>query len=542
MSRPNPALLFGFLVAVIAALGGAALAKGGLFIAKHEGDTLHLLQIVFRMADGEWPHLDFMTPIGIMAFLPIVAFVKLGAGVGQAIMLAQVLVAITLLPAIFWVAYSRFSNGLSYFFGSVVLVLILALVHGQTDQLVSISMHYNRWAWAVAYLVIAVALLPGVHARNEKTDAVIIGLGMAFLVTIKVTYFIAFAPAVVVALLLRGASRTLIVSVLTGVLALAVLTVFSGIEFWRAYIGDLMTVASSTVRPQPGMSLRSIVGSPAYLAGSLILLGGVVLLRQASEGVLGLVLLLLAPGFVYVTYQNFGNDPQWLMLLALLLLVPQPDGALKNSFGWPLGRSLTLAAVTAIALGAPSFINLAYSPFRNAGADPAKYTPLVAGLDRARDLLGRTVRANRVDGLIALDGPGSGLEDRQALADRTEGRAVFQGEELPDCELQMGLSAWFETIAADLAANGFTDGRRVFAADIFSGFWLFGDLGRLKGGAPWYYGGLPGIDDADYLLVPMCPASQSIRKIILEAIVENAIEVTELRRTPLYILFAISGS
>ena len=84
MSRPNPAILCAFLVAVWAVLGGIALAKGGFFLAKHEGDTFHLLQIVFRMTGGEWPHLDFMTPIGIMAFAPIALFVEMGAGVGKA--------------------------------------------------------------------------------------------------------------------------------------------------------------------------------------------------------------------------------------------------------------------------------------------------------------------------------------------------------------------------------------------------------------------------------------------------------------------------
>lgn len=541
MSRPKPALLFVFLLAVIAALGGVALAKGGLYIAKHEGDTLHLLQIVFRMADGEWPHLDFMTPIGIMAFLPIVAFLKLGYGVGLAIMMAQILMAAILLPAIFWAAYSRFNNGLAYLFGFVVLVLTLALVHGQSDLLVSISMHYNRWAWAVTYVVIALAVLPGTVARNTTADGVIIGLGTAFLLLIKVTYFIAFAPAVIAALLLRGAGRTLVISLMTGVLALAVMTVFSGVGFWAAYLGDLQTVAGSKVRPQPGAPLKAIIGSPAYLGGSLTLIAGVILLRQAAERVLGLVLLLLTPGFFYVTYQNFGNDPQWLMLLAILLLVPRLDATAKNGFGWPLGRALTLAATAAMAFAAPSFLNLAYSPFRNAGADTAKYTPMLALSDRSRGLQGRVVRSNRVDGSVALDGPGSGLEQRQDLAKRAETRSVFQGEDLPDCELQLGLIAWFEAIVADLQANGFAGGKRVLAADIFSGFWLFGDLGRLIGGAPWYYGGLPGIDSADYLLVPLCPASLGIRKQVLEAVDETDLNVIELRRTPLYILYGISG-
>jgi len=522
-------------------LGGVALAKGGFHIAKHEGDTLHLLQILFRMADGEWPHLDFMTPIGIMAFLPIVGFLKSGMGVGQAILWSQIAVALVLLLPTFWACYTRFSNALAYLFGLSVMVLTLALVHGEADRLVSISMHYNRWAWAVAYVVIALAVLEPVRARNGALDGAIIGLGMGFLALCKVTYFIAFAPPVLVALLLRRAWGTVAAAVIGGLAVAALMTAFAGVGFWGAYLGDLLAVSGSEVRPQPGAPLKTVIGAPAYLGGSLTIMLGVVFLRQAGQQVPGLALLLLVPGFFYVTFQNFGNDPQWLMLLAVLLLVPQIAPGTVNGMGWPLDRALVLTAVAALALAAPSFFNLAYSPFRHAGVNPGDYTPMLAHSARHSDLRVRVVRANRVDGSVALDGEGSGLEDRQEIAKRPDTHAVFLGEDLPDCELQLGIVAWFEAIVADLEAAGYT-GRTIYAADIFTSHWLYGDVKRLTGGAPWYYGGLPGIDSADHLLVPLCPASLSIRKQALELIEERGIEAREVHRAPLYILYEISAS
>ena len=541
MSRPNPALLFVFLAAIMAILGAVAVAKGGFYVAKHEGDTLHLLQIVFRMADGEWPHLDFMTPIGLLAFLPIVAFVKAGFGVGQAILWAQILVALVLFLPLYWTCFSRFNKGLAYLFGLVVLVLVLALVHGEADRLVSISMHYNRWAWGFAYIAIALAVLPPVNARNDLIDGAVIGLAMAALAFCKVTYFIAFAPPVVLALLLRKAPLTLIYALVAGLLAMVVVTVFAGVAFWPAYLGDLLAVSGSEVRPQPGAPMQTIIGAPAYLGGSLALLAGVIFLRQAGEDRLGLLLLLLVPGFIYVTFQNFGNDPQWLMLLAILLLVPRVELDLVNGFGWPIGRTLVLTATAAIAFAAPSFLNLAYSPFRHLGVDPDDYVPLLVRSATHNDLFGRLVRSNRVDGNVALDGPGSGLEDRQEAAKREDTAVSFMGEDLPQCELQLGIIAWFETIVADLEAQGL-QGKRVMAADIFSGHWLFGDLQRLEGGAPWYYGGLPGFDSANYLTVPLCPASLSIRKQVLEAVIETDAELTEAYRSPLFILYEITGA
>ena len=538
MSRPKPIILFAFLVLVIAALGGIAVTKGSFFIAKHEGDTLHLLQIVFRMADGEWPHLDFMTPIGIMAFWPIVGFVNSGFGIGQAVLWSQIAVALVLLLPTFWAAYSRFSNGLAYLFGLSVMVLSLALVHGQADRLVSISMHYNRWAWAVAYIVIVLSVLAPRNARNDIVDGGIIGLGMAFLLLCKVTYFAAFAPVVLVALLLRKAWGSLIGSLVAGLVVMGVMTAFAGFGFWGAYLGDLLTVAGSDVRAQPGAGLQTIIGAPAYLGGSLVLLLGVVLLRQAGEDALGLLLLLLVPGFIYVTFQNFGNDPQWLMLLAILLLVPQPDADKLNGFGWPLGKALSLTAVAALAFAAPSFFNLAYSPFRHAAVDVSKYEPLLTRSNLHRDLQGRIFRSNRVDGTVGLDGPGSGFEDRREKAEREDAVTEFAGEVLPDCELRLGIVAWFEVIVADLEANGY-GGKKIYAADIFSSHWLFGDVARLKNGSPWYYGGLPGIADADYVLVPLCPASQDVRKQALKALAQAEIKLDEVYRSAQYILAEI---
>ena len=535
MSKPNPIILLIFLVAVIAALGGVAVLKGGLYIAKHEGDTLHLLQIVFRMADGEWPHLDFMTPIGIMAFWPIVGFLETGMGIGTAILWSQIAVALVLLVPTAWAAYSRFPNALAYLFGLTVMVLALALVHGQADRLVSISMHYNRWAWAVAYVVIVLAVLPGKVAKNAAFDGVFIGLGMSFLLLCKVTYFAAFAPVVFIALLLHKSWRTLGFAVAAGVVALVAMTLVAGIGFWPAYLNDLITVAGSEVRPQPGAGLKTVIGAPAYLGGSLALLTGIVLLRQAGEETLGLLLFLLLPGFIYVTYQNFGNDPQWLMLLAILLLVPTVDGETKNGFGWPVGRALSLTAVAAIAFAAPSFLNLAYSPFRHSSVNVSKYQPMLTRSEVHNDLQGRIFRSNRVDGTVGLDVPGAGLDERREAAEREDAETEFLGELLPDCELRLGIVAWFEVIVADLEANGYA-GKKIFPADIFSSHWLFGDIARVSNGSPWYYGGLPGLDDAEFVLVPLCPASQAVRKQVLEALAKTDLTLTEVYRSHHYIL------
>jgi len=540
MSRPNPAVLSVLLLFVLLALGGAALLKGGLFIGKHEGDTLHLIEIVFRMAAGETPHVDFMTPIGAFAFWPIVQFVNAGMGIGSAVLWSQVALAALFLPVIVWVAASRLPPRLAGLFGLIVLVMLLALVHGEPQRSVSISMHYNRWAWAAAFVAILLSLIPPLHPRVPVIDGVILGLMMVMLVMIKVTYFAAFVLPIILALVLTGQRRALGVAVLTGLVMAVAITAFTGLDYWFAYLDDLRTVAGSEVRSAPGEPLVAIMGAPAYLGGSLLAIAGVIFLRQAREDTGGLILLLLLPGFFYVTYQNFGNDPQWLLLLGVLLLALRPgaDKVVRNGFGWPMREALGVTAAMALALSAPSFFNLAYSPFRHLRLDEAKHAPVLPRGGVHEDLQSADIRVMRIDARIALDTDGSGLETYREGA-RRDDPSEFQGEVFPFCTVELGLTSVTDAIARDLDAAGLAQGRKVFVADILSFYWLFGTLEPLQGGAPWYYGGLPGWDDADYLLIPLCPISPSVQAGILTTLDEAGTDgLTEIRRTSLYVLFA----
>ncbi|GGD39743.1 hypothetical protein [Sinisalibacter lacisalsi] len=539
MGSVNRAKLGLFLLAVLAVLAGATLAKGGFYIGKHEGDTLHLLQIVLREAQGQWPHLDFQTPIGVLATAPIALFVKLGFGAGMAILLAQVLVAAIALPAIWRVAESRFPAPWAYIFGGFTLVLILALVHGATERSVSISMHYNRWAWAAAYLAIATAMIAPRPGRAAPTaDGLVIGVALAFLALVKVTYFAAFALPVAVALIGRRDWRALVVTLLAGLAVALAVTLMAGTPlFWLAYLRDLATVAGSEVRPQPGLPFAAILGAPAYMGGSLALIFGVIFLRQAGRRLEGLVLLLLVPGFFYVQFQNYGNDPQWLGLLGLLLVTLKPAHSVTNALGWDVTKGLGLLAAAVFAFAAPSAFNLAYSPFRHLVKDVSTHTPVLPGSGIHEDLRTARVRALRVDARQALDGPGSPFAayfDASLRPTRTE----WNGETWPDCMVENGLIAWHEAIAADLLASGLAEGKTAFAADVLSGFWIFGAFEPLPGASPWYYGGLPGFEAADYLIVPRCPVSTKVRGLVFDAVDAAGTSLTEVRRNDMYVLYA----
>lgn len=526
MNRADSGRFFLYLIGIVAILSGVLLAKGGLFLDRHEGDALHLIEIMLRMGQGQWPHLDFVTPLGVAAFLPMSSFVKAGFGIGQSVVLAQALVAVILVPMVFYVARSRMSKGVAFGFATLILVMALALVHGEAVSDVSISMHYNRWAWALAFLAVPVAVLPARTGGSQAVDGIILGLAMSFFILGKVTFAVAFAPVLILGLVMRQAWRAMGAGLGVVVICMAIPTVFLGFGFWQAYIGDILQVASSGIRPRAGVDLPTLLLNPRFVVGNMVLAACIFVLRTGDRPEQGLILFVLAPAFFYVTYQNYGNDPKWLALLAVLML----------SFGSDLKyRGLALAAAVLIA---PSFVNMATSPFRNLIAPKAGYLA-VFNIAPHTDVHTPLNRVNRVQERRTITLKTPEFAALNQIAD-IEPDVEFLGVTYNACQQELGLLGIMRETAADLRRFGLGDEARIFTADTFGGIWMFGGFAAVKGGAPWYYGELAGFDNSDYLLVPTCPITPRAFKAISEEIEAlEDVEFEELRRTELYNLYMI---
>ncbi|WP_281857127.1 hypothetical protein [Litoreibacter halocynthiae] len=528
MDKAGARLFLVYLLGLIALMGGLSLAKGGLYVDRHEGDTLHLIEIVLRMAEGQWPHLDFVTPLGVLCFLPIVAFVWMGFGIGTAILLAQITVALMFVPMVWWLAYSRLSRGMAYGVGALVMVLVLAMIHGEAGASLSLSMHYNRWAWAFAFVAILVAVLEPKQAENQWLDGVILGVAFSFFVLGKITYGVAFAPGVAVALAMRGQWRAIGAALVVVALFAGVLTALASPALWLAYLGDLALVAATEIRPRAGVDLGTLLTAPQYALGNAVLVLSVVVLRRGVDPRLGLVLMLLGPGMIYVTYQNYGNDPKWLALLAVMIL------AVSRT------PQVIALAVVACTLIAPSFFNMATSTARHFVAKQDTYSALFEGTPngaRYGDFFTKAERVNR----ILMRKPMLFESEEFAYMNELAAHlppAEFQGEVMPSCAQELGLIGASHAMARDLDQAGLSHGKSVFVADTFGNLWMFGDLEPTLGAAPWYYGRLTGFENADYLLIPTCPTTPHAYRSILKDVEARGEKLEEVRRTELYILFA----
>ncbi|MEM9583427.1 MAG: hypothetical protein AAGA08_09970 [Pseudomonadota bacterium] len=524
MNRLQSGKLFIYLVGIVAVFGTILLMKGGLYLNRHEGDALHLIEIVRRMSLGEWPHLDFVTPLGFAAFWPIAAFMKAGFGTGTSILLAQIAMAVALILPVFYVVRTRMSAEIGYAFGAVVLILALALVHGEAGDDVSVSMHYNRWAWAMTYLAVPVAVFAPRSGESDVLDGLILGLAMSFLILGKVTFAVAFAPALIAALVLRGAWTVLGVGLGLVLLCMLIPTATGGFAFWQAYIGDLLQVMGSEIRPRAGVDWATLLTGPRFVLANLVLLASIYVLRTGPRPEIGAVMVLLAPAFLYVTYQNWGNDPKWLMLLALILVLAGEEAKHR------------VLALVAVALIAPSFWNMAVSPLRHVKQNTEDFVAVFPQAPHD-DIFTPSARVNRVQerGTVTFTDPQFlALNEFADMVPDLE----FQGITYPSCRQELGLLGVMRDVAADLRAVGLDDEARVFSTDTFGGLWMFGGFDPLPGGAPWYYGGLSGFDSATHVLVPTCPITPRAFDAIITALNEtDGLALTELRRTELYTLY-----
>ena len=536
MSRPNPLVLIAILIALTALFGWLTLLPDGFYLSSHEGDTLHLLDVLFRMNSGLSPHIDFVTPLGILGFVPFTHLMGLGHSVGEAILMGQVAAAAALAPLVFYAAWTRLPSLVAYGFAAMMVIFAMAITYGGTGLGLSMSMHYNRWAWVVASLIIVIALLPRQGRPAPYFDGVLLALLFTLLALLKVTFFIALLPGVVVALLVAERRREITMALVGGAVFSVVLVIAFGLEFWLAYAADLINVSRSEVRPHTGVAFGDIVGSPATLATTAVGFMAFLFLYRGGYRAQALGLLFLVPGFMFITWQNFGNDPKWLVPLAAVLLAMGVKAYRLDDI--TVSSRVTMVAALAGILFLPSTITMATSPLRHATQDTAEFDPMLAGAPGQGDIYVRRDRGYSMLAETFLDDPGDPWDPLARVLDRPPSTAI-EGIPFPNCEFLAGSVAFLTILGQDLRDLGVEEGATLFTSDILSAFWLYQPFQPLPQGAPWYYGELSGIENADYVVVPKCGFAERVRQIIILELATSDLTFETVAETDRLALFRV---
>jgi len=277
-----------FAVGALALLGlvGVALvqvAHRSVYYYEWEQDVFIPLEGVLHVYAGQWPHRDFVTPVGSLWYainalpglvMPISA---------RALVWANLIVALVAGMAAMVVCLGKMPRqiaGLCAFY--VGLLALSPRQIGEAFSHISNNASYNRFCWAFVSVIALASLLPspGASRRRDLVDGVVVGLLIALCFYIKVTYAAAGVGFLGLALLTtRGRSGWRFVG-MAGLVA-AVVVAAAGIVTGDlpGYFADMHTAVA--VLPHNGRTGQALIMT-AFAVPGLILVALMVLFAGAG--------------------------------------------------------------------------------------------------------------------------------------------------------------------------------------------------------------------------------------------------------------------
>ena len=257
----SPPLFLAALSAVLLALGWAVfVSPRATFVTVAPGDFFQFADLMHRMDSGHAPHVDFHAPMGWLAFwLPHLGRMAQG-GFAGAPEFADMLMLGALLPLAVAALARRAPNGASVF----VLLALFGIVAapwrlGESGWQADPGLHYNHWGWGLLTVLMLFGL-PGTTTGGRRflVDAAAIGVLLAMLFFLKITYFIAGLGFVLLFGVALGEFRRASYAGLT-IWAVCVLGMQATVGWVDDYIGDILrTVEISRSALSENTGFRSI--------------------------------------------------------------------------------------------------------------------------------------------------------------------------------------------------------------------------------------------------------------------------------------------
>lgn len=280
----------------------ALILPGKTFSFIYVHDMMIFFDGAHRVLDGQLPHRDFHTPLGLLAYLLPALGLWLSGSLGGMMPWATALFALIFLPMLIHVCVSR----LPLAYAAVFAVFAIALVIGPAsigETFPSFGMFYNRWGYALLALLFLL-VLPQRRGRPRLwADWMVAGAVLLLSFHLKISYF-AIGLGFAALLLLFGETRRLA----AGALAVAASEIVLVHLLWggtASYLSDIGMAARVTgaVRISPIGLIRMTIENAAMLLPFLIVLG-LGIARRASMRTLFLCVVMAGAGLLLYN-QNF---------------------------------------------------------------------------------------------------------------------------------------------------------------------------------------------------------------------------------------------
>ncbi len=250
-------------------------------------DMSTLLDGGYRVLQGQKPHVDFYSPLGLLTLALVAMGMKVGSATASAIAYTHAI----LLPVFaVWACIMLRARAPAFFAGFLALWIgVLAVTPrslGWPPPLVSYSMQYNRWGWALLIIASIELFIPRRDGKERAAAGISTGIITGLLLFLKINYFAVMVMAVAIRLAWRGIDWKWLAWV---AIAWAGIT---GAGFWyldfniAAFVGDLRLLASVQTLSDRITNLLQLVLANAFelwLLGSSMLIAGIWLFPRSSS-------------------------------------------------------------------------------------------------------------------------------------------------------------------------------------------------------------------------------------------------------------------
>jgi len=237
-SRPRRTAIVSIGAVVIATLILAASPR--ILIGDYTYDSFIPMDGALRMLNGQWPHLDFYTPIGDLYYILLGFCARVFGFSPKVVLWEQIIVAPVAALALWYATRDRLPDSLRIFL--IIMIGLICVSPSDLDDASSISFlaSYNRHGWVLITPVLVCCLLEPLPGRHKGWigDALLLAAFSLMLVYLKVTFALVALGTIALAAVLVPRNRRSCLMALA-IIGVVIAIAFASGSLMPAYLADL---------------------------------------------------------------------------------------------------------------------------------------------------------------------------------------------------------------------------------------------------------------------------------------------------------------
>jgi hypothetical protein len=257
-------LFFLLIIGIVASLAVILIGIGIPPITALPTDISILLESGWRIINGQTPHLDYYSPLGLFTSLPIAFGMKISSPSASSIAYGNALLLVIFTPWAWLIARDRLSALNAFLFALFMALLLVApRPLGSPMREVSYAMLYNRQAFVfLSMLLIEIFITPRTPERSPAKSQFIGGVSSGILLALifycKVNYFAIAIVAILLHLILFRLNKAWLIGFICGLLSILIIASIVLNFNMFDYLADISLAAKSQDKIQKLHNLKGV--------------------------------------------------------------------------------------------------------------------------------------------------------------------------------------------------------------------------------------------------------------------------------------------